>query len=52
MVAKLAKPVKIIPNYPINFLVKYDVLTFQSNIYIKTSTRRQKNGRRRRLTYK
>lgn len=25
MVAKLAKPVKIIPNYPINFLVKYDV---------------------------
>jgi hypothetical protein len=25
MVAKLGKPVKIIPNYPINFLVKYDV---------------------------
>jgi hypothetical protein len=25
MVAKLAKPVKIIPNYPINFLIKYDV---------------------------
>jgi len=25
MTAKLAKPVKIIPNYPINFLIKYDV---------------------------
>lgn len=24
MVAKLGKPVKIIPNYPINFLIKYD----------------------------
>ena len=24
MVAKLSKPVKIVPNYPINFLVKYD----------------------------
>ena len=24
MVAKLGKPVKILPNYPINFLVKFD----------------------------
>ena len=24
MVAKLGRPVKIIPNYPINFLIKYD----------------------------
>ena len=24
MVAKLSKPVKVVPNYPINFLVKYD----------------------------
>jgi hypothetical protein len=24
MVAKLGKPVKILPNYPINFLIKFD----------------------------
>ena len=24
MIAKLGKPVKIVPNYPINFLVKFD----------------------------
>ena len=25
MTAKLANPVKLVPNYPINFLIKYDV---------------------------